>query len=107
MKVYDLGQPYFAGMPHHPVHPPFLFGLVKQHGEYVGPGGPARMRDMLSAIPTRGRVILLVVLVALLAAPAALDRYFISVLILIFYFAFVGQADKYPTIWIKNQNYFL
>ena len=26
-------------MPHHPSHPPFLFSLTKQHGEYVGPGG--------------------------------------------------------------------
>ena len=22
--VYDLAQPYFTGMPHHPTHPPFL-----------------------------------------------------------------------------------
>jgi kynurenine formamidase len=38
-RVFDLAQPYFAGMPHHPSHPPFLFGMVKQHGEYVGPQG--------------------------------------------------------------------
>src|SRR5258706_132909 len=38
-KVYDLGQPYFPGMPHYPVHPPFLFGLTKAHGEVVGPAG--------------------------------------------------------------------
>jgi branched-chain amino acid transport system permease protein len=50
------------------------------------------MRDMWSAIPARGRVILLVLTALLLAAPLALDRYFISVLILIFYFSFVGQA---------------
>ena len=37
--IYDLAQPYFLGMPHHPVHPPFLYGLVKKHGEYVAPGG--------------------------------------------------------------------
>lgn len=37
--VYDLGQPYFPGMPHFPTHPPFLFGLTKQHGETVGPAG--------------------------------------------------------------------
>ena len=37
--VYDLAQPYFTGMPHHPTHPPFLFSLVKQHGEYTGPAG--------------------------------------------------------------------
>ena len=38
-RVFDLAQPYFTGMPHHPSHPPFLFSLTKQHGEYVGPGG--------------------------------------------------------------------
>ena len=38
-KVYDLAQPYFTGMPHHPTHPPFLFSLVKQHGDYVSPSG--------------------------------------------------------------------
>jgi len=48
MKVYDLGQPYFAGMPHHPVHPPFLFGLVKRHGEYVGPGGCSSSSDAIA-----------------------------------------------------------
>jgi kynurenine formamidase len=47
-KVYDLGQPYFTGMPHHPVHPPFLFGLVKQHGEYVGPGGASSASDAIA-----------------------------------------------------------
>ena len=38
-NVYDLAQPYFIGMPHHPVHPPYTFSLVKKHGDYVGPGG--------------------------------------------------------------------
>lgn len=37
-RVYDLAQPYYVGMPHHPVHPPFLFGLTKRHGDYVAPG---------------------------------------------------------------------
>jgi kynurenine formamidase len=48
MKVYDLGQPYFAGMPHHPAHPPFLFGLVKQHGEYIGPSGSSSSSDAIA-----------------------------------------------------------
>ena len=48
MKIYDLGQPYFAGMPHHPNHPPFLFGLVKQHGEYIGPGGSSSSSDAIA-----------------------------------------------------------
>ncbi len=40
----------------------------------------------------RSRVALLVLLAILLVAPLALDRYLLSVMILILYFAFVGQA---------------
>jgi kynurenine formamidase len=47
-RVFDLAQPYFAGMPHHPNHPPFLFGLVKQHGDYVGPIGNSSAADALA-----------------------------------------------------------
>jgi branched-chain amino acid transport system permease protein len=50
------------------------------------------MSDMWAAIPRRGRIFLAVLLALLLVAPSVLDRYFMSVLILIFYFAFVGQA---------------
>jgi kynurenine formamidase len=38
-RVYDLGQPYFVGMPHHPSHPPFLFSLSKKHGDLVSAKG--------------------------------------------------------------------
>ncbi|HUO30995.1 MAG TPA: cyclase family protein [Bryobacteraceae bacterium] len=38
-RVYDLAQPYYPGMPHHPNHPPFLFGLNKKHGDYVARNG--------------------------------------------------------------------
>ncbi|HWC95692.1 MAG TPA: cyclase family protein [Candidatus Sulfopaludibacter sp.] len=48
MKLYDLAQPYFVGMPHHPSHPPFLFSLVKQHGEYVGPTGNSSASDAIA-----------------------------------------------------------
>jgi kynurenine formamidase len=34
-KIYDLAHTYRVGMPHHPVHPPYLFGLTKAHGEYM------------------------------------------------------------------------
>ena len=44
-RVYDLAQPYYAGMPHHPAHPPFLFGLVKQHGDFVSPAGGSSAAD--------------------------------------------------------------
>jgi kynurenine formamidase len=47
-KVYDLEQPYFVGMPHHPSHPPFLYSLVKQHGEYVGPIGNSSASDAIA-----------------------------------------------------------
>jgi len=30
-RIYDLGQPYFTGMPHYPTHPPFLFSLTHEH----------------------------------------------------------------------------
>ncbi|MGA2893385.1 MAG: branched-chain amino acid ABC transporter permease [Xanthobacteraceae bacterium] len=50
------------------------------------------MKDLWSAIPQRGRVILLVAIALLLAAPMVLDRYLISIFVLIFYFAYVGQA---------------
>jgi kynurenine formamidase len=33
--VYDLAQPYFAGMPHFPTHPPYLFGLTRKHGDMM------------------------------------------------------------------------
>ena len=47
-RVYDLAQPYFIGMPHHPTHPPFLFGMVKQHGEYTGPAGNSAASDAIA-----------------------------------------------------------
>ncbi len=46
--VYDLAQPYFVGMPHHPTHPPFLYSLVKQHGDYVGPAGHSSAADAIA-----------------------------------------------------------
>jgi len=47
-RVYDLAQPYFIGMPHHPVHPPYLFGLVKKHGEYVTSAGGSSASEALA-----------------------------------------------------------
>ena len=32
-RVFDLGQPYFPGMPHHPNQPPFAYTLLKKHGD--------------------------------------------------------------------------
>jgi kynurenine formamidase len=47
-RVYDLAQPYFIGMPHYPTHPPFLFGLTKQHGDSVGPAGNSSAADAIA-----------------------------------------------------------
>jgi len=47
-RVYDLAQPYFSGMPHHPSHPPFLYSLVKSHGEYLGPNGASSASDAIA-----------------------------------------------------------
>jgi len=47
---------------------------------------------MIGSLNPRARVLLLVLLAVLIAAPLVADRYLLSVLILIFYFAYVGQA---------------
>ena len=47
-RVFDLSQPYFAGMPHFPTHPPFLFGLTKLHGDTMLPGGGSSAADALA-----------------------------------------------------------
>jgi kynurenine formamidase len=47
-RVFDLSQPYFMGMPHHPNHPPFLFGLTKRHNDYHHPSGMSSAADSLA-----------------------------------------------------------
>jgi len=47
-KVYDLAQPYFVGMPRHPMHPPFLFSLTKLHGDYAMPNGASSASEGLA-----------------------------------------------------------
>src|SRR6266568_1927583 len=47
-RIYDLGQPYFPGMPHYPTHPPFLFGPTKKHGEIVLPGDVSSSADAIA-----------------------------------------------------------
>src|SRR5262245_2487568 len=47
-RAYDLAQPYFIGMPHHPVHPPYLFSLVKKHGDYVTHAGASSAAEGLA-----------------------------------------------------------
>ena len=47
-KIYDLGQPYYVGMPHFPTHPPYAFTLTKLHGEFVLDNGASSSSDALA-----------------------------------------------------------
>jgi kynurenine formamidase len=47
-KIVDLSQPWFVGMPHHPSHPPFLFSLLKKHGDFVGPHGHSSAAESIA-----------------------------------------------------------
>ena len=46
-RVYDLAHPYFAGMPHFPTHPPFVFGLTRKHGDLILEGGVSSSADSI------------------------------------------------------------
>jgi len=48
VRVYDLAQPYYVGMPHHPSHPPYLFGLTKKHGDILTPAGNSSAADAIA-----------------------------------------------------------
>jgi branched-chain amino acid transport system permease protein len=50
------------------------------------------MIELWHSVPPHGRVLIALALAFLLALPLAADRYVLSVLTLIFYFAYVGQA---------------
>jgi kynurenine formamidase len=47
-KPYDLGQPYFTGMPHYPTHPPFLYSLTKKHGDILYEDGSTSAADAIA-----------------------------------------------------------
>jgi kynurenine formamidase len=47
-RVFDLSQPYYPGMPHHPAHPPYLFGLTKLHGDYNLPANGSSSSDAIA-----------------------------------------------------------
>src|SRR5262249_56101900 len=57
-----------------------------------GPAGTAGMIGLWRGIDRRSQAVLALALAALVAAPLVADRYLLSVLTLIFYFAYVGQA---------------
>jgi branched-chain amino acid transport system permease protein len=50
------------------------------------------MIDLWRSMPARGRIVIVLVIAVLIALPLMADRYVLSVLTLIFYFAYVGQA---------------
>lgn len=47
-RTIDLAQPYYTGIPHHPAHAPFLYGLNKKHGDYVNPGGGSSASEAIA-----------------------------------------------------------
>jgi kynurenine formamidase len=47
-RIYDLGQPYYVGMPHFPTHPPYLYTLNKLHGEFVLESGASSASETLT-----------------------------------------------------------
>jgi kynurenine formamidase len=47
-RAIDLAQPYFTGMPHYPLHAPYLYSLSKLHGEHVNPGGSSSAAEAIA-----------------------------------------------------------
>ena len=47
-RLYDLAHSYFAGMPHFPTHPPFVFGLTRKHGDMLLEGGVSSSADSIA-----------------------------------------------------------
>lgn len=48
MRVFDLAQPLYTGIPHHPAHPPYSFTLTKKHGDISYPGGVSGSAEMIT-----------------------------------------------------------
>ncbi len=48
MRVHDLAQPMYTGIPHHPAHPPYSFTLTKKHGDVVYPEGVTGAAAMIT-----------------------------------------------------------
>lgn len=47
-RAIDLAQPYFIGIPHFPLHAPFLYSLSKKHGEQVHQGGASSAAEAIT-----------------------------------------------------------
>lgn len=46
-KVYDLGQPLYMGMPVYPTHPPYIFTMVRRHGDVFREDGFSGANELL------------------------------------------------------------
>lgn len=46
-RIYDLGQPLQMGIPVYPSHPPYIFTLVRRHGDTFRPCGYSSANDLI------------------------------------------------------------
>jgi len=46
-RIYDLGQPLSNNMPGHPNHPPFIFTLMRRHGDVCRPNGYSSANELV------------------------------------------------------------
>lgn len=47
-RAIDLAQAYQIGIPHYPLHAPYLYSLSKKHGETVHPGGASSAAEAIT-----------------------------------------------------------
>lgn len=47
VRLVELGQPFFTGMPCSPNHPGFRMGLLRRHGDQVRPDGGSAANEMI------------------------------------------------------------
>lgn len=48
VEIFDLGRPYFAGMPQSPNHPPYWRTMPRRHGDMVRSDGGSAANDMIT-----------------------------------------------------------
>jgi len=46
-RLFDLGVEYFPGMPYIPATPPYQYGMTREHGDHVMPGGLSSASDQI------------------------------------------------------------
>lgn len=47
VRIFDLGRPFFSGMPQSPNHPKYTHTLPRRHGDTVRPDGGSAANDLL------------------------------------------------------------